>query len=296
MRARSAQKITLTPYDKLFESAEPVDGGAEQICFLPINRLHCFPNHPFHVIDDERMQEMVESIQMYGVLVPAIFREDGHNGYEIIAGHRRKRGCELAGLTEMPAVIRNMSDDEASIAMVDSNIQRESILPSEKAWAYRIKQEALNHQGIKDGRISADLVGEAAGDSRRTVYRYIRLTYLNNELMDWVDKGNITVVAGEILSGLNKERQDILADVIRESGRYPSKEESGDILRADDGNGLIREQIIDILGNRKKNRDSGITLPIGRVRGYFPEGYTRCQMEEIIYQLLDSWKAGRAKE
>lgn len=158
MRRRSAANISLTPYDELFGNAEPVDSGAEQIRYLPINRLHSFPKHPFHV-DDEQLQEMAESIRVYGVLVPAIVREDGKGGYEIISGHRRKRSCELAGIAEMPVVIRQMSDDEAAVAMVDSNIQREDILPSEKAWAYRIKQEALNHQGIKNGQISADMVG-----------------------------------------------------------------------------------------------------------------------------------------
>ena len=291
MRRRSAANISLTPYDELFGNAEPVDSGAEQIRYLPINLLHSFPKHPFHV-DDEQLQEMTESIRVYGVLVPAIIREDGKGGYEIISGHRRKRSCELAGIAEMPVVIRQMSDDEAAVAMVDSNIQREDILPSEKAWAYRIKQEALNHQGIKNGQISADMVGDAAGDSRRTVYRYIRLTYLIESLLRWVDEGRIAIAVGERLSGLPKKEQELLADVIRETERFPSKETAGGIVKASTETGLTRELLLRILGGKQKGRGSGITLSAQRIRGYFPEGYTRKQIEEVIYQLLDSWKAG----
>ena len=291
MRRRSAANISLTPYDELFGNAEPVDSSAEQIRYLPINRLHSFPKHPFHV-DDEQLQEMTESIRVYGVLVPAIVREDGKGGYEIISGHRRKRSCELAGIAEMPVVIRQMSDDEAAVAMVDSNLQREDILPSEKAWAYRIKQEALNHQGIKNGQISADMVGDAAGDSRRTVYRYIRLTYLIESLLRWVDEGRMAIAVGERLSGLPKEEQELLADVIRETGRFPSKETAGGIVKASTENGLTRELLLRILGGKQKGKGSGITLSAQRIRGYFPEGYTRKQIEEVIYQLLDSWKAG----
>ena len=291
MRRRSAANISLTPYDELFGNAEPVDSGAEQICYLPVNRLHSFPKHPFHV-DDEQLQEMTESIRVYGVLVPAIVREDGKGGYEIISGHRRKRSCELAGIAEMPVVIRQTSDDVAAVAMVDSNIQREDILPSEKAWAYRIKQEALNHQGIKNGQISADMVGDAAGDSRRTVYRYIRLTYLIESLLKWVDEGRITIAAGEQLSGLPKKEQELLADVIRETERFPSKETAGGIIKASTETGLTRELLLRILGGKQKGRSSGITLSAQRIWGYFPEGYTRKQIEEVIYQLLDSWKAG----
>lgn len=291
MRRRSAANISLTPYDELFGNAEPVDSGAEQICYLPVNRLHSFPKHPFHV-DDEQLQEMTESIRVYGVLVPAIVREDGKGGYEIISGHRRKRSCELAGIAEMPVVIRQMSDDEAAVAMVDSNIQREDILPSEKAWAYRIKQEALNHQGIKNGQISADMVGDAAGDSRRTVYRYIRLTYLIESLLRWVDEGRIAIAVGERLSGLPKKEQELLADVIRETERFPSKETAGGIVKASAETGLTRELLLRILGGKQKGRSSGITLSAQRIWGYFPEGYTRKQIEEVIYQLLDSWKAG----
>ena len=291
MRRRSAANISLTPYDELFGNAEPMDSGAGQICYLPVNRLHSFPKHPFHV-DDEQLQEMTESIRVYGVLVPAIVREDGKGGYEIISGHRRKRSCELAGIAEMPVVIRQMSDDEAAVAMVDSNIQREDILPSEKAWAYRIKQEALNHQGIKNGQISADMVGDAAGDSRRTVYRYIRLTYLIESLLRWVDEGRMAIAVGERLSGLPKEEQELLADVIRETEQFPSKETAGGIIKASTETGLTRELLLRILGGKQKGRDSGITLSAQRIRGYFPEGYTRKQIEEVIYQLLDSWKAG----
>ena len=177
MNSRSADKIVFTSYDDLFGENQKAEAG-ESVVSLPLSRLHSFKNHPFHVIDDEKMQETVKSVRQYGVLVPAIVREDEVRGdYEIIAGHRRKRACELAGHTEMPVIVRKVTDDEAVIIMVDSNIQREDILPSEKAWAYRMKMEALSHQGVKGEEYTADLVGEAAGDSARTVQRYIRLTY-----------------------------------------------------------------------------------------------------------------------
>lgn len=187
MSSRSADKIVFTSYDDLFGEEQKAETG-ESVVNLPLSSLHSFKNHPFHVADDAKMQETVKSVRQYGVLVPAIVRKNKEQGsYEIIAGHRRKRACELADLTEMPAIVRNLTDDEAVIIMVDSNIQREDILPSEKAWAYRMKMEALSHQGVKGEEYTADLVGEAAGDCARTVQRYIRLTYLKQELLDYTD-------------------------------------------------------------------------------------------------------------
>ena len=191
-------------------------------------------------------------------------------------------------------ILEKIMNDEAWEPEEGLQHQEEGIdiLPSEKAWAYRIKQEALNHQGIKNGQISADMVGDAAGDSRRTVYRYIRLTYLIESLLKWVDEGRITIAAGEQLSGLPKKEQELLADVIRETERFPSKETAGGIIKASTETGLTRELLLRILGGKQQGRGSGITLSAQRIRGYFPEGYTRKQIEEVIYQLLDSWKAG----
>lgn len=176
------KEIQLTSYDELLGINEAEQNTLNQIVEVPLNELHPFRNHPFHVNDDEKMAETVESIKNYGILNPALVRPRAEGGYELIAGHRRKRGCELAGKSKMPVLIRNYTDDEAVIVMVDSNIQRENLLPSEKAYAYKMKMDAVKHQGIKDENAasvdSADLVGQAAGDSGRTVQRYIRLTCL----------------------------------------------------------------------------------------------------------------------
>lgn len=202
---KSAQKVKLTSYDDLFGTNEPVTG--EKITSVPISLFHTFKDHPFRVVDDAKMQETVESIKHYGVLVPGIVRPHPDNGYEVVAGHRRWRACELAGLEEMPVIIRELDDDAATVIMVDTNIQREDILPSEKAKAYRMKYEAMKHQGSKGDKFTADAVGEAAGDSGRTVQRYIRLTELVPELLDYVDAGKIPMIVGEKLSYLKKKNR-----------------------------------------------------------------------------------------
>ena len=210
MKNKSAQKVKLTSYDDLFGTNEPVTG--EKITSVPISLFHTFKDHPFRVVDDAKMQETVESIKHYGVLVPGIVRPHPDNGYEVVAGHRRWRACELAGLEEMPVIIRELDDDAATVIMVDTNIQREDILPSEKAKAYRMKYEAMKHQGSKGDKFTADAVGEAAGDSGRTVQRYIRLTELVPELLDYMDAGKIPMIVGEKLSYLKKEEQAWLVD------------------------------------------------------------------------------------
>ncbi len=198
------KEIQLTSYDELLGINEAEQNTLNQIVEVPLNELHPFRNHPFHVNDDEKMAETVESIKNYGILNPALVRPRAEGGYELIAGHRRKRGCELAGKRKMPVLIRNYTDDEAVIVMVDSNIQRENLLPSEKAYAYKMKMDAVKHQGIKDENAvsvdSADLVGQAAGDSGRTVQRYIRLTCLIPELLKLLDEGKINFTVGVSLT------------------------------------------------------------------------------------------------
>ena len=198
------KEIQLTSYDELIGINEAEQNNFNQVVEVPLNELHPFRNHPFHVNDDEKMAETVESIKNYGILNPALVRPRAEGGYELIAGHRRKRGCELAGKSKMPVLIRNYTDDEAVIVMVDSNIQRENLLPSEKAYAYKMKMDAVKHQGIKDENSasvdSADLVGQAAGDSGRTVQRYIRLTCLIPELLKLLDEGKINFTVGVSLT------------------------------------------------------------------------------------------------
>ena len=169
MRSKSAEKVKLSSFDDLFGKEEPVSG--EVVTSVPIDLLHPFKNHPFHVLDDEKMEETVESVKQYGILMPGIVRPYPDGGYEVVAGHRRWRACELAGLEEMPVIIRDIDDDTATVIMVDTNIQREDILPSEKAFAYKMKYEALKHQGSKGKKYTAEMVGETAGDSGRTVQR-----------------------------------------------------------------------------------------------------------------------------
>lgn len=193
--------ISLAGYEDIFEDSME-NGEREEVVRLPISQFHMFRNHPFRVVDDEKMEETVKSVKQYGILIPGIVRPLNTGGYEVIAGHRRWRACELAGLKEMPVLVRNMTDEEATVIMVDTNIQREDILPSEKAKAYKMKYEAMKHQGSKGEKFTADLVGEAAGESGRTVQRYIRLTELIAELLDAVDHKVISMKVGEKLSYL----------------------------------------------------------------------------------------------
>ena len=288
MSGRSADKIVFTSYDDLF-GEEKKAGAGESVVNLPLSSLHSFKNHPFHVADDAKMQETVKSVRQYGVLVPAIVRENKEQGsYEIIAGHRRKRACELASLTEMPAIVRDVTDDEAVIIMVDSNIQREDILPSEKAWAYRMKMEALSHQGVKGEEYTADLVGEAAGDSARTVQRYIRLTYLKPELLDYADQGKIILAVAEKLSFLNEEEQSWVLQTISENVTIPSKSQADELKEESRKGKLTEKRVADIL-NREVKKVS-ITISSKKIKDYFPQDYTKKQIEEVIFELLDSWK------
>lgn len=202
MGSRSADKVKFTSYSDLFGN-DPIELSEEdKVIRLSIDVLHAFNNHPFRVLDDEKMMETVASVKQCGVLVPGIVRKDRRGGYEIIAGHRRRRACELAGYQDMPVIVRDLTDDEATIVMVASNIQREDLLPSEKAKAYRMKMEALSHQGVKGDGYTVDLIGKDAEETGRTVQRYIRLTYLIPELLDYVDQKKLLLFPAEKLSYL----------------------------------------------------------------------------------------------
>lgn len=290
MSSRSADKIQFTSYDDLFgEQPKRIEEG--QIVRVPLNQLHPFKNHPFRVLDDDKMNETVQSIKQYGVLVPGIVRRDNRNGYEIVAGHRRKRGSELAGCSDMPVIIRDFSDDEATIIMVDSNIQREDLLPSEKAWAYRMKLEALSHQGQKGEQRTADFVGKAAGDSGRTVQRYIRLTYLNKELLEYVDQKSLLILSGASISYLTSEEQDWVLQIIRDNQIYPSKTQAEMLKYESSQRNLTLARVMEIMVQAPKTQ--GITISSKKIKEYFPRDYTKKQMESIIYELLDSWKKSR---
>ncbi|MGN0153075.1 MAG: ParB/RepB/Spo0J family partition protein [Lachnospiraceae bacterium] len=287
MKGKSAEKIKLTSYDDLFGTSG--QDAEDVITSVPLNLLHAFRNHPFRVIDDEKMQETVESVKKYGVLVPGIVRTSPEGGYEVIAGHRRWRACELAGLSEMPVIIRELDDDAATLMMVDTNIQREDILPSEKAKAYKQKYEAMKHQGSKGDKFTADEVGEAAGESGRTVQRYIRLAELVDGLLEYVDTKKISLVIGEMLSFLKIQEQEWLLGAISNSGMFPSKVQALKLKESSKA-GLLTEGNVYAVLVKKDNGKTGVTISAKKISSYFPEEYTKEQIEEVIYSLLDRWK------
>ena len=285
MKSSSAEKVKLNSFDDLFG----IDEAGETVTSVPLSELHTFKGHPFRVLDDEKMQETVESVKQYGVLMPGIVRPYPEGGYEVIAGHRRWRACELAGLTEMPVIIREMDDDTAVVLMVDTNIQREDILPSEKAKAYRMKYEAMKHQGSKGEKYTADAIGEAAGDSGRTVQRYIRLSELAEELLDYVDENKIPMVAGEKLSYLKTEEQAWVVDAIGNSGIFPSKAQAEQLKAGSEAGELTEGNVYAVL-IRKEKENVNVTISAKKIRNYFPTEYSKEQIEDVIYTLLEEWK------
>ena len=286
----SAAKIKIDSFDDLFGgSSQEQDVSAEQIIYVPLSDLHTFKDHPFRVLDDEKMEETTESIQKYGVLVPGIARPREAGGYEIIAGHRRKRGSERAGKTEMPFLVRNYTDDEATIIMVDSNIQREDILPSEKAKAYKMKFEAMKHQGKKEGGNTLNEIGEAAGESGKTVQRYIWLSRLEDELLDMVDTKKIGFMQGVDISFLSSEQQQWVLDVLKEQGCSISTTQSGR-LKEYGKKGELTVSMVHLILSEPKTKERKVTIRADKISQYFPEDYDEKDIESIIYQLLEEWK------
>ena len=292
MKSKSAEKIKLTSYEDLFSAEDnSVEGTYTTV---PLSQLKPFKNHPFKVLDDEKMQETVESILQHGVIQPGIVRPCA-DGYEVVAGHRRWRASELAGKTDMPVIIRDLDDDAATVLMVDTNIQRENLLPSEKARAYKMKYEALKHQGSKGDKHTADAVGEKAGDSGRTVQRYIRLASLINGLLELVDEGNIKMVAGERLSYLKAEEQELVLEAVANISIYPSPVQAEQIKDMSE-KGTLSEKNVYALLVKKENSGQSVTISPKKIRNYFPPAYTKEQIEEVIYSLLDQWKQGKEGE
>lgn len=301
-----ASKIQITSFDDLFNPTTPDENEESkgQIREIPLADLHEFRNHPFKILDDDKMAEMVDSIRQYGVLVPGIVRERAEGGYEIVAGHRRKHASELAGKETMPVIVQELDDDEATIIMVDSNIQREELLPSEKAWAYKLKLEALKHQGTRTDLTSAQVgqkswavnqVAEESGDSRVQVQRYIRLTELLPELMDMVDAKKLALNPAYELSFLTKEEQTILLEVIRGENISISLLQAGQLKKLSQENNLTEETVLDLLCE-KKAAPIKITLQEKKIRKYFPPAYTQQQVEDVIFELLEQWSAQHKDE
>ena len=285
----SAAKVRLSSFDDLFGSCMGNVQSTEQIIDAKLSDLHTFKDHPFMVLDDEKMEETTESIRQYGVLVPGIARPRAAGGYEIIAGHRRKRGSELAGKDTMPVIVRNYTDDEATIIMVDSNIQREDILPSEKARAYAMKYEAMKHQGKKGSGSSLDEVGEAAGESGKTVQRYIWLSRLSDELLDMVDKKKIGLVQGVELSFLTEQAQEWVLTILEETGAAISTAQSAK-LKEYGKNGELTMPMVRLILTEEKPKERKVTIKADRINRYFTEEYSDKDIENIIYQLLEEWQ------
>ena len=300
----SAKNIRLTSVDDLFSTEESrADEQREKVQEIPLSELHPFPNHPFKVVDDERMLDTADSIREHGVLVPAIARPRADGGYELIAGHRRKRGCELAGLDTMPVIVRNLDDDASTIIMVDSNIQRESLLPSERAFAYKMKLEALNHQGKRAGLTSPQLgtklmrtdeiLAEQSGTSRNQVQRYIRLTELVPDLLDMVDAKKIAFNPAVELSYLKPEEQTALMEAMDSEQATPSLSQAQRLKRFSQEGTLSPDMMRAILSEEKKADVDRVTLTGDTLRKYFPKSYTPRQMEQTILKLLEGWHRRR---
>ena len=288
----------------------------DRITLLPLSELHDFPDHPFKVRDDEAMQETAESIRQYGVLVPAIVRPREDGGYEIIAGHRRRHGSELAGLSAMPCIVRQMDDDTATILMVDSNIQRENILPSERAQAYKMKLEAIRRKAGRpakgpenlseencdqvghnfDGKRSVEIVADKAGESKSQVQRYIRLTELSPELQQMVDEKKIGMTPAVEISYLKPEEQQMLLTAIDSEQATPSLSQAQRMKKLSRDGKLNDDTMLDIMMEQKKPEGYNIVLSADKLRKYFPRSYTPQKMEETILKLLDAWLRKRQRD
>ena len=289
MRKRNNKEIQLTSYDDLLGINSEESEDTEKIIIAPLTELYTFKDHPFRVVDDEKMEETTESIKKYGVLVPGIARPRAGGGYEIIAGHRRKRGSERAGKSEMPVIVRNYTDDEATIIMVDSNIQREDILPSEKAKAYFMKYEAMKHQGSKSGGLTLDEIGEKAGESGKTVQRYIWLSRLSDELLELVDNKKIGFMQGVDISFLTEEQQQWVLVILQEKMVTISTTQSGK-LKEHGKKGELTLPMVRLILTEQKPKERKVLIKADKISQYFPDDYDSEDIESVIYQLLEEWK------
>ena len=299
---KNGANISLTSYDDIFTTEE--SRQSEQIQQIPIADLHPFKDHPFKVLDDEAVQRTVESVAQFGVLAPLVVRPREEGGYEIISGHRRQHAAELAGLKTLPVIVRNMDDDQAVIHMVDSNLQRESILPSERAFAYKMKLEAIKNQGARSDLTSSqvgmklqslDIVGKDAGDSRNQVHRYIRLTNLIPELLELVDQKKISFNPAVELSYLTDSEQRDFFEAMQDTQNAPSLSQAQRIKKLSQEGKCSYDAIYDIMGEEKKAEMDRVTIKNDVLRKYFPKSYTPRQMEETILKLLEQWQKKRQR-
>ena len=305
----SAKKIELASVDDLFSTEEGrQDAKLEKIQEIPLSELHPFKNHPFKVKDDEAMMETADSIKQYGVLVPAIARPDPEGGYELVAGHRRHRASELAEKETMPVIVRDLDDDAATIIMVDSNLQRESLLPSERAFAYKMKLDAMKHQGERvdltcsqvgnklEGKKSSEILAEQVGQSKNQIFRYIRLTELIPELLDMVDEKKIALNPAYELSFLKKEEQVDLLDAVDSEQATPSLSQAQRLKKYSQEGHLTLDMMRVIMGEEKKSDLDRVTFTSDTLRKYFPKSYTPARMQETIIKLLEAWQKKRQRD
>lgn len=299
---KKGANINLKGYDDLFSTEESrAEAQQERVQEIPLSELHPFEGHPFRVVDDEEMAKTVESVKEYGVLTPAIVRPDPYGGYEIISGHRRHHASELAGKETMPVIVRDLDDDAAIILMVDSNLQRETLLPSERAFAYRMKMDAIKHQGkttspqVAAKSRSDDEVGQKEGISGDTVRRYIRLTELIPELLDMVDNGQIKFNPAVELSYLAREEQKDFLEAMDYAQAAPSLSQAQRIKKLAQSGECTLDAMCEIMNEIKKGELDRVTFKTDSLRKYFPKSYTSKQMEDKIIQLLEQWQKKRER-
>ena len=304
--AEKRRNLALAGYDEIFGGDDSQgNGGTEKVQMISVKELFPFKDHPFRVVDDEAMLRTVESVSQFGVIVPAIVRPREEGGYEIVSGHRRKHAAELAGLTEIPVIVRDLDDDAATILMVDSNFQRETLLPSERAWAYRMKAEALKHQGERSDLTSSQFgtklrtdakIAEELGISRNQVQRFIRLTYLLPDLIDMVDAGKLGFNAAVELSYLDDQQQFDFLDAMEYSQNVPSLSQAQKIKKMCQSGECDEKAMQTMLSEDKKQPEDKVTFKGDFLRKYFPKNYTPQQMEEVIVKLLKQWQKKRQRE
>lgn len=297
--------ISLTSYDDIFETDESrAESQLERVQNISISELVPFKDHPFKVVDDEAMLRTTESIAQYGVLTPLIARPLEAGGYEIISGHRRAHAAEMAGLTEVPVLLRQMDDDAATVLMVDSNLQRENILPSERAYAFKMKLEALSHQGQRSDltsvqvapKLSTEIIGESAGMSKDNVKRYIRLTNLIPELLEMVDQKQISFNPAVELSYLAPEEQEIFMQAMDEVQASPSLSQAQRLKKLAQEGDFTMDAAREIMNEVKKGDLERVTFRNEQLRKYFPRSYTTQQMQDTIIKLLDQWQKKKARD
>ena len=302
---KKSLNVNLKSYDDIFTTEEErIDEGLERVQNINVNELYPFKNHPFKVLDDDDMQKTVDSIKEYGILTPAIARPRKEGGYELVSGHRRHHASQLAGLETMPVIIRELDDDEATLLMVDSNLQRETLLPSERAFAYKLKKDALERtkgRPKKEGQVvphyfgkrTTEIIGEEAGENYKQVQRYIRLTELNKELLDMVDNKQISFNPAVELSYLKQDEQEEFIDAMEYAQNTPSLSQAQRIKKMSNEGMCTFESMCAVLSEEKKSEKDKITIKYDDVKKYFPKNYTPKNIEKTILQLVENWAKKR---